>query len=108
MSVFNNKGVYALLLGSGISLPAKVMSGWKVTEDLIKKLATVQGETITTDFFLWFKTKYGCEAEYSKLLEQIGHKPSEMESLLRPYFEPSEEDVELGYKNQKWQKLIHI
>ena len=26
MSVFNNKGVYALLLGSGISLPAKVMS----------------------------------------------------------------------------------
>lgn len=37
MSVFNNKGVYALLLGSGISLPAKIMSGWKVTEDLIKR-----------------------------------------------------------------------
>ena len=31
MSVFNNKGVYALLLGSGISLPAKIMSGWKVS-----------------------------------------------------------------------------
>lgn len=98
MSVFNNKGVYALLLGSGISLPAKIMSGWKVTEDLIKKLATVQGETITTDAFQWFKEKYGCDAEYSKLLEQLGHKPSEMESLLRPYFEPSEEDIEFGYK----------
>ena len=59
MSVFNNKGVYALLLGSGISVPAKVMSGWKVTEDLIKKLATVQGETIANDAFQWFKAKYG-------------------------------------------------
>ena len=98
MSVFNNKGVYALLLGSGISLPAKVMSGWKVTEDLIKKLAAIQGETIKVDAFEWFKAKYGCDAEYSKLLEQLGHKPSEMESLLRPYFEPSEEDVEFGYK----------
>lgn len=98
MSVFNNKGVYALLLGSGISLPAKVMSGWKVTEDLIKKLAAIQGETINVDAFEWFNEKYGCDAEYSKLLEQLGHKPSEMESLLRPYFEPSEEDVEFGYK----------
>ena len=98
MSVFNNKGVYALLLGSGISLPAKIMSGWKVTEDLIKKLAVVQGEEVPVDAFEWFKSKYGCEAEYSKLLEQLGHKPSEMESLLRPYFEQTEEDVEFGYK----------
>ena len=98
MSVFNNKGVYALLLGSGISLPAKIMSGWKVTEDLIKKLAVVQGEDIDGDAFEWFKNKYGREAEYSKLLEQLGHKPSEMESLLRPYFEPTEEDMEFGYK----------
>lgn len=98
MSVFNNKGVYALLLGSGISLPAKIMSGWKVTEDLVKKLAAIQSETISGDAFEWFKVKYGCDAEYSMLLEQLGHKPSEMESLLRPYFEPTEEDVEFGYK----------
>lgn len=98
MSVYNNRGIYALLLGSGISLPAKIMSGWKVTEDLVKKLAAIQGETISGDAFEWFKVKYGCDAEYSMLLEQLGHKPSEMESLLRPYFEPTEEDVEFGYK----------
>lgn len=98
MSVFNNKGVYALLLGSGISLPAKIMSGWKVTEDLIKRLAVVQGEELPVDAFEWFKAKYGCDAEYSKLLEQLGKKPSEMESLLRPYFEQTKEDVEFGYK----------
>ena len=98
MSVFNNKGVYALLLGSGISLEAKIMSGWKVTEDLIRKLAIAQGETVPANPFEWFEEKYGCEAEYSKLLEQLGRKPSEMESLLRPYFEPTEEDKEFGYK----------
>ncbi len=98
IDVFNNKGVYALLLGSGISLPAKIMSGWKVTEDLIKKLAVVPGEGIPTDPLLWFKETSTCDAEYSKLLEQLGKKPSEMESLLRPYFEPSEEDLEMGYK----------
>lgn len=98
MSVFSKKGVYALLLGSGISLQAKIMSGWKVTEDLIKKLALIQGEAWHTDAFEWFEQKYGCKAEYSKLLEQLGKKPSEMESLLRPYFESSEEDKEFGYK----------
>lgn len=98
MSIYNNKGVYALLLGSGISLEAKIMSGWKVTEDLIKKLAIVQGEQVPVDAFDWFKEKYGCDAEYSKLLECLGKKPSEMEALLRPYFEPSEDDKEFGYK----------
>ena len=98
MSVFNNKGVYALLLGSGISLPAKIMSGWKVTEDLVKKVAVVQGEDVPNNAFEWYKNRFGCDAAYSLILGQLGKKPAEMESLLRPYFEPSEEDKELGYK----------
>ena len=98
LSVYNNKGVYALLLGSGVSLEAKIMSGWKVTEDLIKKVAVVQGEEVPNDAFEWYKKKCGCDAEYSNLLEQLGKKPSELESILRPYFEPSEEDETQGYK----------
>ena len=92
LSVYNNKGVFALLLGSGVSLEAKIMSGWKVTEDLIKKVAVIQGDIIPGNAYAWYKDKFGCEAEYSNLLEQLGKKPSELESLLRPYFEPSEED----------------
>lgn len=98
LSVYNNKGVYALLLGSGVSLEAKIMSGWKVTEDLIKKVAVIQGENIPENAYAWYKDRFGCEAEYSNLLEQLGKKPSELESLLRPYFEPSEEDETQGYK----------
>lgn len=98
LSVYNNKGVYALLLGSGISLEAKIMSGWKVTEDLIKKVTVAQGEEIPDDPFEWYRNKCCVEAEYSNLLEQLGKKPSELESILRPYFEASEEDEEQGYK----------
>jgi hypothetical protein len=45
LSIYNNS-VYTHLLGSGVSLEAKIMSGWKVTEDLIKKVAVTQGENI--------------------------------------------------------------
>ena len=51
LSIYNNKGVYALLLGSGVSLEAKIMSGWKVTEDLIKKVAVVMGEDIHKTYY---------------------------------------------------------
>ena len=40
MNIYTNKGVYTLLLGSGISLSAGILSGWKVTEDLLKKLVS--------------------------------------------------------------------
>lgn len=47
MNVYSNKGVYVPLLGSGVSLSAGIMSGWKVTEDLLKKLAFMkEGATI--------------------------------------------------------------
>lgn len=45
LSIYNNS-VYTHLLGSGVSLEAKIMSGRKVTEDLIKKVAVTQGENI--------------------------------------------------------------
>ena len=34
MNIYSNKGVYALLLGSGISLSAGILSGWKVTGNM--------------------------------------------------------------------------
>ena len=37
VSMYTNKGAYALLLGSGISVPAHIKSGWGIEEELIKK-----------------------------------------------------------------------
>lgn len=42
-SVYSNKGVYALLLGSGVSRAAGIPTGWEIVADLIRKIAEVEG-----------------------------------------------------------------
>ena len=44
-SIEANRGVYAVLVGSGVSRAAKIPTGWEVTLDLIRKLAKLCGET---------------------------------------------------------------
>lgn len=38
VSMHANRGVYALLLGSGVSRAAEIPTGWDVTLDLIRKV----------------------------------------------------------------------
>lgn len=87
-----NKGVYIPLLGSGVCLPAGILSGWKVTEDLLKKLSFVQEGHIANDVFNWYESKYHKEAQYSDLLSELGYKNTEIGNLLWSYFEPTEEE----------------
>jgi hypothetical protein len=97
-STYSNKGVYALLLGSGISRSARIPTGWEVTKDLIKKLAKLESEDCEPDPAAWFKTKFGVAPDYSNLLDSIAKTPSERQQLLRSYFEPTPEELEEGLK----------
>ncbi len=45
-SIQANRGVYAVLIGSGVSRAAKIPTGWEITLDLIHKLAKLRNETI--------------------------------------------------------------
>lgn len=92
MNIYTNKGVYVPLLGSGISLSSGILSGWKVTEDLLKKLAFMQEGNVPDDLFLWYQNKYHKESEYSDLLSQLGHHSAEIGNLLWSYFEQTEDD----------------
>ncbi|GAH79535.1 unnamed protein product, partial [marine sediment metagenome] len=38
-TMYSSPGVYALLLGSGISRDAGIPTGWEITLDLIKNIA---------------------------------------------------------------------
>lgn len=38
-SVYENKGVFALLLGSGLFRAAEIPTGWEITLDLIRRVA---------------------------------------------------------------------
>ena len=97
-SMYSNKGAYALLLGSGISSSAHIPTGWKVEEKLIQRLGAFQDVTKSDDWHQWYKDKYKHPASYSSLLEEIVSTPTERVQLMKPFFEPDDEEKELGWK----------
>jgi hypothetical protein len=69
-SLYENKGVYALLLGSGVSRAAQIPTGWEITLDLVRRVAALQGIPEQPDWAAWHKENFGKEPSYSELLDQ--------------------------------------
>jgi hypothetical protein len=100
VSIHAQKGVFALLLGSGVSRAARIPTGWEVMLDLASKLAKVAGENVEGEAAAkWYKTKYGEELGYSRLLDELTATPAERQQLLRGFFEPTEEEAQQGIKS---------
>ncbi|WP_277593693.1 SIR2 family protein [Pseudomonas chlororaphis] len=97
-SMHANKGVYALLLGSGISRAARIPTGWEITLELVRKAAALKKEQCEPDPAAWFQNKTGKQPDYSDLLDMVAKTPAERQQLLRSYWEPSEEEQEEGAK----------
>jgi hypothetical protein len=97
-SLFENKGVYAVLIGSGVSRAAKIPTGWDVTKDLVRRVAAAEGIEEQHDWAAWYREKAGKEPEYSEVLDAIAASPDERRSILHNYIEPTPEDVREGRK----------
>lgn len=97
-SIQANRGVYALLIGSGVSRAAQIPTGWDITLDLIRKLAAASGESAEPDPEEWYRQEYDEAPDYSKLIDGLAKTQTERQQLLRPYFEPSEEEREENAK----------
>ena len=97
-SMQSNRGVYAVLIGSGISKAAGIPTGWDVTLDLVRKLAAVRDDTPKPDPESWFRGTFGTGPDYSDLLDQLAKTQSERQQLLRGYWEATEEEREEGEK----------
>ena len=54
-SIYENQGVYALLIGSGLSRAAEIPTGWEITLDLIRRVAMIQGEDDQADWVSWYR-----------------------------------------------------
>lgn len=94
----SSPGVYALLLGSGVSRASGIKTGWEVLEDLCEKLAAASGETTNGNPTAWFKGNFGVDADYSVVLEHLAPTSAERQAFLRSYFEPSPDEREQGIK----------
>jgi hypothetical protein len=97
-SIYYNKGVYAFLLGSGISKSAGIPTGWDVSLDLIQKLAAQNGEKCKSSEVQWFEEKYSIQPNYSTILSKLAVTPTERVNLLKPYFEATDEEREQHLK----------
>ena len=97
-SLYENKGVFTLLIGSGLSRSAEIPTGWEITLDLIRRVALAKGVKDQQDWAKWYKDQTGAEPDYSALLAELATSPDERRAILHSYIEPSEEDREQGRK----------
>lgn len=97
-SVHNKPGVYALLLGSGLSRSAMIPTGWEITLDLVTKLAQMKSENCAADPLGWYRNQFEKDPDYSEILLALGKTPEERQQIIREYIEPSEEDRENGLR----------
>lgn len=100
VSTQSNRGVYALLLGSGVSRAAEIPTGWDVINDLIRRVARLEQVACEPDPATWWQYRTGGRPpSYSELIGQLARSPHERRELLRPYFEPTtEEERDRGAK----------
>jgi hypothetical protein len=93
-----SKGVYACLIGSGVSRAAEIPTGWEVIQDLAARVAKAAGEDPGKDPAAWYMKKYNEPPTYSGLIESLAPTTAGREILLRSYFEPTNEEMERGAK----------
>ena len=60
-----NRGVYALLVGSGVSFAAEIPTGEQITSELIRRLAHMKNEDCGSDPKAWYRQIFKEEPDYS-------------------------------------------
>jgi len=92
------KGVFALLLGSGVSRAAKIPTGWDITLDLVRQMAVLKDEDAGADPAGWYSATFGKTPDYSELLDRLATTPALRQQVIRPYIEPSDGERARGEK----------
>lgn len=97
-SMFENKGVYAVLLGSGVSRSAGIQTGWEITLELVKRWGIATGAGEQDDWVAWYVGQTGEQPNYSTLLERLATTQTERRAIIQGFLEPSDEELEDGLK----------
>lgn len=93
-SVFENKGIYAALLGSGLSRSAQILTGWEITLDLIRRVGLLEDVPEQADWVAWHRTRFNKEPQYSDLLNMLAPTADERRAILHRYIEATPEDIQ--------------
>ncbi len=101
LNVHASPGVYALLLGSGVSLASGVKTGWGIVQDLVGKVAAAHdphapdaAQSAAEDPEGWWREKFGEALSYSGLLAAVAPTSAARQAQLAGYFDPDKDDEE--------------
>lgn len=104
-SMHAQPGVYAVLLGSGVSTGAGVPTGWGVVKELVRRTAAAATPDDDGSFQLaqddpeaWWAEHGEGPLGYASLLETLGQTPAARQGLLANFFEPTDEERQVGNK----------
>jgi hypothetical protein len=98
-AVHASPGVYALLIGSGVSRAAGVPTGYEVLWSLVERLAVAMDDSSGDDPLAWYTERFREAPTYSRLLERLAPTAAERRSVLARYFEPNDDDKAEGRKS---------
>lgn len=98
-------GVYAVLLGSGVSTGAGIPTGWGVFRELVGRVAAASApdspdaaKAAWDDPDAWWAEHGEGALGYATLLERLAPLPAARQGLLADFFEPDDEEREEGLK----------
>lgn len=104
-SMHAQPGVYAVLLGSGVSTGAGVPTGWGVVKELVRRVAAAAApdddgplRLAQDDPEAWWEKHGDGPLGYATLLQTLGQTPAARQGLLANFFEPTDEERQEGTK----------
>ena len=97
-SIQSGPGVFALLLGSGVSRSAGVPTGWDVTKILAQRVADAEDADTCGDPVGWYRERFGDDPGYSDLVAQLAQSGGDRVNLLKGLLEQPGRDRATGTK----------
>ncbi len=97
LTVRNNPGKFALLIGSGLSQSAGIPTGIEVVRSIVSEIAKASGVN-TEEPAEWYRQRFGEDPNYSGLLEKISQTKTERKGILQRYFEATPQESAEGVK----------
>lgn len=104
VGVHSQPGVFALLLGSGLSSAANIPTGWGVVTELTSRIAAMRFnedavDQARTDPEAWWAANIATDPlTYSGLLAELAPSQSGRAALLAEFFTPDDDDLAAGHK----------
>lgn len=82
--MFENPGIYAVLLGSGVSRSAGILTGWEITLELVRRAGIAAGAGEQDYWHRWYVEQREQQPNYSTLLEGLKNGKPSLRAFLNP------------------------